>query len=81
MSDPSRLIAVLLDIERHVGELGWDQPARLFALVGEPTLNIRMCALWSECFATAPGMPWRDCNLIRKIYFAAKTSFRICQRP
>ncbi|WP_297747175.1 PPA1309 family protein [uncultured Tessaracoccus sp.] len=33
MSDPSRLIAVLLDVERHVSELGWDQPARLFALV------------------------------------------------
>lgn len=38
MSDPSRLIAVLLDVERHVGELGWDQPARLFALVGTQEL-------------------------------------------
>ncbi|GAB3621938.1 hypothetical protein GCM10027418_00200 [Mariniluteicoccus endophyticus] len=27
------LIAALMDIERHVGTLGWDQPARLFALV------------------------------------------------
>lgn len=33
MSDSDRLIAVLADVERHVGELGWDQPARLFALV------------------------------------------------
>lgn len=33
MADPTRLIAVLLDVERHVSELGWDQPARLFALV------------------------------------------------
>lgn len=38
MSDPSRLIAVLLDVERHVAELGWDQPARLFALVGTKEL-------------------------------------------
>lgn len=33
MSDPSRLIAALADVERHVGTNGWDQPARLFALV------------------------------------------------
>ena len=36
--DPSRLIAALADIERHVSELGWDQPARLFALVDTATL-------------------------------------------
>ena len=36
--DPSRLIAALADIERHVSELGWDQPARLFALVETTTL-------------------------------------------
>ena len=36
--DPSRLIAALTDIERHVSELGWDQPARLFALVETATL-------------------------------------------
>lgn len=27
------LVAALMEIERHVTELGWDQPARLFALV------------------------------------------------
>ena len=32
------LIAGLMDIERHVGGLGWDQPARLFALV--PTAEL-----------------------------------------
>ncbi len=32
-NDPSRLIACLADIERHVSDNGWDQPARLFALV------------------------------------------------
>ena len=36
--DPSRLIAALADIERHVSERGWDQPARLFALVETATL-------------------------------------------
>lgn len=32
------LIASLMEIERHVAHLGWDQPARLFALV--PTLEL-----------------------------------------
>ncbi len=27
------LVAALMEIERHVASLGWDQPARLFALV------------------------------------------------
>lgn len=36
--DPSRLIACLADIERHVSDNGWDQPARLFALVGTSAL-------------------------------------------
>lgn len=27
------LLAALVEVERHVGRLGWDQPARLFALV------------------------------------------------
>ncbi len=31
MSDA--LVAALIEVERHVGRLGWDQPARLFALV------------------------------------------------
>jgi len=33
VTDPTRLIAALTDVERHVASLGWDQPARLFALV------------------------------------------------
>ena len=37
-NDPSRLIACLADIERHVSDNGWDQPARLFALVATSTL-------------------------------------------
>lgn len=34
MPDTQRLVAALADVERHVSDLGWDQPARLFALVG-----------------------------------------------
>lgn len=30
---PDALVAALAEIERHVGKQGWDQPARLFALV------------------------------------------------
>ncbi|MBB1484922.1 hypothetical protein H5392_13755 [Tessaracoccus sp. MC1865] len=33
-----RLIACLMDVERHVSGAGWDQPARLFALVTTGTL-------------------------------------------
>lgn len=36
MSDT--LVAALAEIERHVGQAGWDQPARLFALV--PTAHL-----------------------------------------
>ncbi len=32
------LVAALMEIERHVGGVGWDQPARLFALV--PTADL-----------------------------------------
>lgn len=38
MADTSRLIACLMDVERHVLSTGWDQPARLFALVTTSTL-------------------------------------------
>ncbi|MFT3887006.1 MAG: PPA1309 family protein [Arachnia sp.] len=38
MADQTPLIACLMDIERHVSSAGWDQPARLFALVTTATL-------------------------------------------
>lgn len=48
------LTAALIEVERHVGRSGWDQPARLFALVrtaeliaAEPTL--------AEQLSQAPG--------------------------
>lgn len=31
--DPEALIAALVDLEHHIGETGWDQPPRMFALV------------------------------------------------
>jgi hypothetical protein len=42
-TDPLEIVA--LDVERHVARAGWDQPARLFALV--PT---------AELLAQAPGL-------------------------
>ena len=36
--DREALIAALIELERHVGALGWDQPPRLFALVQTDTL-------------------------------------------
>lgn len=45
MTSPEPLIACLLEIERYVQHGGWDQPARLFALV--PT---------AELVAAEPGL-------------------------
>jgi hypothetical protein len=39
------LVAVLLEVERHVGSAGWDQPARLFALVSTARLITAELAL------------------------------------
>ena len=48
-NDVSALTAALLDIERFIAQSGWDQPARLFALVAtddliaaEPTLAAQL---------------------------------------
>lgn len=38
MTTSDALVAALLEIEHHVGGVGWDQPARLFALV--PTTEL-----------------------------------------
>lgn len=38
LTDRDALVAALLEIERHVGASGWDQPARLFALA--PTAEL-----------------------------------------
>lgn len=53
------LVAVLMEVERHVGALGWDQPARLFALVrtsellaAEPSLAEHLSAAPSDGYSS-----------------------------
>ena len=51
MSDA--LVAALAEIERHVGQAGWDQPARLFALV--PTAELLVAEPSLESQLARPG--------------------------
>lgn len=53
------LLAALTEVERHVGVLGWDQPARLFALVrttellaAEPSLAEHLAAAPSDGYSS-----------------------------
>jgi hypothetical protein len=55
------LVAALVDLERHVGGAGWDQPPRLFALVltdvlaaAEPELALEL-GLRTTAEGAAPG--------------------------
>jgi hypothetical protein len=48
------LLAALLEVERHVGKLGWDQPARLFALVRTADLIAAEPHLAEALHAAAP---------------------------
>lgn len=57
MSDA--LAAALVEVERHVGRLGWDQPARLFALVrttdllaAEPSLAEHLSGGFSDGYSS-----------------------------
>lgn len=55
MSDPNdALIACLADIERHVSASGWDQPARLFALVVTADLLEQEPQLIDQVVQTSP---------------------------
>lgn len=51
---PDALVAALAEIERHVGAGGWDQPARLFALVRTADLVRAEPALADELAGSAP---------------------------
>ena len=42
------LVAALLELDRHLGEAGWDQPARLFALVHTDELAVAEPGLAAE---------------------------------
>ncbi|MFT4107995.1 PPA1309 family protein [Propionicimonas sp.] len=53
------LVAALVEVERHVGRLGWDQPARLFALVrtadllaAEPSLAAHLSGATPDGFSS-----------------------------
>jgi hypothetical protein len=48
------LLAALLEVERHVGKLGWDQPARLFALVRTAELIVAEPQLAEALQAATP---------------------------
>jgi hypothetical protein len=61
VGDPDALVAVLVQLERHVGRNGWDTPPRLFALVlsdvlaaAEPQLSAEL-GLQSTATGAAPG--------------------------
>ena len=50
-----RLLAGLVEIERFVGQAGWDQPARLFALVPTEELLAAEPGLVDQLTVTAEG--------------------------
>ncbi len=54
-ADDAALVAVLLEIERHVGADGWDQPPRLFALVSRAEFAATDPALAAELGLTDPA--------------------------
>ena len=54
---PDPLTAVLLDIERHAGSSGWDQPWRVFALVETAQLLEHEPAL-AETLGPDTTAPW-----------------------
>jgi hypothetical protein len=53
------LVAALVEVERHIGQAGWDQPPRLFALVLTEVLATSEPALAAELGlrTTAAGAP------------------------
>lgn len=54
MLSDDALVASLVEIERHVSRLGWDQPARLFALVRTDALIKAEPHLAEHLTVTAP---------------------------
>jgi hypothetical protein len=49
------LVAALVEVERHVGRYGWDQPARLFALVSTSDLIAAEPSLAEQLTGAADG--------------------------
>lgn len=61
------LVAALVEVERHVARLGWDQPARLFALVptaallaAEPSLAEHLAAGYPDGFSSIEQEEFRQ---------------------
>lgn len=55
MSAPEALIAVLMEIDRHIAAAGWEQPPRLFALVPSVELEAAEPALAAQLGLAEPG--------------------------
>jgi hypothetical protein len=49
------LVAALIEVERHIGRSGWDQPARLFALVRTAELIAAEPSLADQLTGAADG--------------------------
>ena len=67
------LVAALVDLERHVGAAGWDQPPRLFALVLTDVFAAAEPALAADLGlrTTAEGAPPGALTAIEQESFAA----------
>ncbi len=71
-ADPAgtSLVAALLEVERHVGAAGWDQPSRLFALVATERLLAAEPGLADRLRAPGAGEP-ATLTAIEQDHFAA----------
>jgi hypothetical protein len=69
------LVAALIELERHVGQAGWDQPPRLFALVLTDVLAASEPALAAELGlrTTAAGGPPAALTAVEQDEFAPGT--------
>jgi hypothetical protein len=69
------LVAALVELERHVGHAGWDQPARLFALVLTDVLAASEPALAAELglLTTTAGGPPAALTAVEQEEFAPGT--------
>ncbi|MGO4955781.1 PPA1309 family protein [Luteococcus sp. Sow4_B9] len=64
---PEALVAALVEIEQYVGQSGWDQPARLFALVrtadlvaAEPQLAEQLTVTSDDALSSIEQEDFRD---------------------
>lgn len=73
-TENAALVAVLLEIERHIAADGWDQPARLFALVSSAELSAAEPALADRLgVGDADGRPVDALTAVEQDEFAGDT--------